>query len=137
MLYHGTKIPPSRVLFDGLKPIDIEGAIRMVMKKYSIPGDLRYIFNDRIQDYVQRKRNHLLVYLTDNIDEAISYAEYGSNFVGLLEIEACELVGLKWKPDKNGYLYFVNLEGNREVKLPYVHPGLIVGWAELIFINHK
>jgi len=91
MLYHGTKVPPSRILFEGLKPANIKQIINMVAAKYSIPKQLRHVFDNRIQDYVQRKQKHMFVYLTGEIDTAINYARYGSNFIGLLEIEACEL----------------------------------------------
>ena len=133
MLYHGTKIPPSRILYEGLKPANIKQMLDTVTAKYSIPKQLRHIFDNKIQDYIQRKQKHMFVYLTENIGDAIRYAQYGSNFMGLLEIEACELVEVIWKPNKDGYLYFVNLKGSGEVKLPYIHPKLIIGWAKLIF----
>ncbi len=131
MLYHGTSVPPTRILSEGLKPINIKQAINTVIKKFSISEDLIHIFNNKIQDYVQRKQDHLFVYLTDTIDIAIGYAKYGGNFVGLLEMEACELINITWKPNKVGYLYLIDLEGNGEIKLPYVPCKLIVDYLEI------
>ena len=133
MLYHGTDTSPSKILITGLKPINVRRTICHVEKKYSLYGQLKYEFEERISEYVRAKLEHLFVYLTDDINEAVHYSEYGSNFVGLLEIEACSLLGKIWKPNKAGYVYFVDLIGDGEVKVPYVHPMLIVGWMRVDF----
>lgn len=133
MLYHGTDVSPSKILITGLKPINVKRTIYHVEKKYSLCGQLRDKFEERISEHIRAKQEHLFVYLTDDINEAVHYSEYGSNFVGLLEIEACSLLGKIWKPNETGYVYFVDLTGDGEVKVPYVHPMLIVGWMRVDF----
>jgi len=133
MLYHGTKVSPNEVLITGLKPTDIKQTINNVVEKYSFRGQLKCKFKKRILEYVQAKLKHLYVYLTDDFNTAVSYAKYGSNFIGLLEIEACDLLGKTWKPNRIGYVYFVNLQGKDEVKVTYVHPKLITGWVKIDF----
>ena len=86
LFYHGTKVEPRVILREGLKPCP-------TVMKYKENKDLE------IRDIVERKLQHMFVYLTTDYLEAQSYALSGSNFEALIHGENCKV----------GYIYTVYL----------------------------
>lgn len=119
--YHGTKVKPEIILREGLRPAPINEIVRRVKKDFGVGCEV----DPFIKDDIERKRQCLFVYLDSDKDEAIWYAQKGSNFENNLRIEISSYLGLDfdWKND-SGFLYKIELEHLREgeIKLFFVKP---------------
>lgn len=123
--YHGTKIKPEIILKEGLKPAPINKIIQKVKKDFNVGKEI----DSFIEDDVSRKHRCLFVYFDSDKDEAIWYAQKGSNFENNLKIEISNYLGLDFNWDKDiGFLYKIELEHlpKGEIKLPFVKPNEII-----------